>query len=92
MPRIPRESLNSQYFHVIVQGIEKKYIFKEKKEKNKYKRLLLDNLEASKIELLGYCIMNNHSHFLMYEENVDFLGQFMHDVNLRYAKYYIKSR
>lgn len=91
MPRIPRESLNSQYFHVIVQGIEKKYIFKEKKEKNKYKRLLLDNLEASKIELLGYCIMNNHAHMLIYVDKIQTLSNYMQRINTAYSLYFNKK-
>ena len=40
MPRISRENLNSGFFHIMVQGINKEYIFKEKENKEKYLYLM----------------------------------------------------
>ena len=35
MPRVSRESYNSAFYHNMVQGINKEYIFSQSKEKKK---------------------------------------------------------
>lgn len=90
MPRVSRESLNSNYFHVIVQGIEKKYILDIYKLKEKYKELLMKNIEKYNVNLLSYCIMDNHAHMLMYTEDIKELSTLMKSVNTSYALYYNK--
>jgi len=92
MSRVPRESLNSKYFHVIVQGIEKKYVFDSFFYKQKYKDLLIRSLEKHNVELLAYCIMDNHAHMLIYSEKIADLSAFMQRVNSTFAMYYNKSK
>ena len=91
MPRIPRENLNANFFHVIVQGIEKKYIFEIDKYKEKYRKILLENLDRCEVELLGYCIMGNHAHMLIYTDRISNLSNYMQIVNTAYALYYNKK-
>lgn len=88
MARILKKNVNTPFFHVMVQGVNREAIFTEEKDIRKFIRIIKDTKEKIDVIILSYCIMNNHAHFLMYEENTDFLSQFMHDVNLRYAKYY----
>lgn len=92
MSRVPRESLNSKYFHVIVQGIEKKYIFNNYRYKEKYRNLLIENLKKQNVELLAYCIMDNHAHMLIYSEKIIELSAYMQRVNTSFAVYYNKSK
>ena len=88
MARILKKNINTPFFHIMVQGVNREAIFAKDKDIKKFIKIIKETKEKIDVIILSYCIMNNHSHFLMYEENVDFLGQFMHDVNLRYAKYY----
>ncbi len=90
MPRISRRSLNSTYFHVIVQGIEKKYIFEKYKYKEKYKELLIKNLGKYNLRLLAYCIMDNHAHMLIFSEKISEMSMYMKSINISYAQYYNK--
>lgn len=91
MPRIARNNLNTLFFHVIVQGINKEYIFYKKEYMDKYKNLLLENLKKYSINIISYCIMNNHAHILLYTENIRELSEYMKSINTSYAKYYNKS-
>lgn len=91
MPRVSRKSLNSNYFHVIVQGIEKKYIFEKYKFKEKYKELLINNKNNFNISLLAYCIMDNHAHMLIYSEKISELSAYMKSINTSFAVFYNKS-
>ena len=61
MPRIARKKSQSCFYHVIVQGINKEHIFGENRFIKKYKEIILRKLESSEINILAYCIMNNHA-------------------------------
>lgn len=74
----------------MVQGIEKKYIFGEEKYMKKYKEIIREKLEESSVTILAYCIMHNHSHFLIYSETPEEISKFMQKVNTTYSIYYNK--
>ena len=91
MPRIARKDSISQFYHVIVQGINKEYIFKNSQYINKYKEIIVKKIEKSDITILSYCIMNNHAHFLIYSEKIENLSKFMQKINTSYSKFYNKE-
>lgn len=88
MARIARKSLESLYFHVIVQGYEKQYIFDKDMYKDEYLKLLLSEISKFNVEILEYCIMSNHAHILLYCDNIEQMSKYMKNVNMKYAKFY----
>lgn len=88
IPRIARNNLNTPFLHVMVQGVNKEYIFYKKEYIEKYLNLIKENLEKYDLTIIAYCMMNNHAHFLIYTENVEEFGKFMHAVNLNYSRMY----
>lgn len=88
IPRIARQYKNSPFLHIIVQGIKKEYIFKEEKYINKYLELFRKFSSELDINLIAYCIMSNHAHFLVKINEIEKLSKFMQKVNSGYAKYY----
>ncbi len=92
MSRKPRELMLSNYSHIIVQGIEKKFIFKEKYLKELYLCLLKKNLDNSEVEILAYCIMGNHAHLLLHSTKINAIVKYMHKVNTNYAIKYNKCK
>lgn len=90
MPRTSRKNLKSYYKHVMVQGIEKQYIFGEDRYIKKYKEIILEKLQESPVTILAYCIMHNHSHLLIYSETPEEISKFMQKVNTAYSMYYNK--
>lgn len=90
MPRYPRKSFETLFFHVIVQGINKEYIFYNEEYIKKYQKLLLDNANKYDITLISYCIMNNHAHILLTVNNIEDMSLYMKCINTSYAKYYNK--
>ena len=61
MPRRSRRSIESNYLHVICQGINRQFIFNKKEHLDKYYSLMQMKKEKFDIEILAYCIMNNHA-------------------------------
>ena len=103
MPRIARKDLGTPFLHVMVQGVNKEYIFFKyqifskyiifyKDEYiEKYLELMKNKIRDYNIEMLAYCMMNNHAHFLMYAELINELGKFMQKVNLNYSQMYNRN-
>lgn len=90
MPRIARKNSNSNFYHIIVQGINKEYVFNKSEFIEKYQQIILEKKEKSNITILAYCIMNNHAHFLIFSEKIEYLSKFMQRVNTSYSQYYNK--
>ena len=90
MPRTSRKSLGSNFFHVIVQGIKKEYIFNKNIYIEKYLHLLKEKTSSYSTKIISYCIMNNHAHILFYSENIQELSSIMKAINTSYALFYNK--
>jgi len=87
MPRKPREKSATGIYHVIVRGIDRQDIFHEADDFQKYletaKRLSLER----GVSVLGYCLLTNHVHLLLKEDNGD-LSAFMKRLGVGYAYWY----
>ncbi len=79
---------NSSFFHIMVQGINKERIFSTKENKERYLKLIYKNIEG--IEIIAYCIMDNHAHFLVKINKIKAMQEWMQKVNTGYAIYYNK--
>lgn len=88
IPRIARKYLNTSFFHVIVQGIGKEYIFKNEIYIRQYLKLINKYSKELNIIIIAYCMMNNHAHFLIETEHKEKMSQLMQKTNSIFAKYY----
>lgn len=91
MPRISRKCYEGNYFHLMVQGIKKEFIFESNKFKEKYIKYLIEEADKFSVKILAYCIMENHAHMLVYVKNIERISKMMHSLNTRYAIYYNKK-
>ena len=93
MPRLARNKLEGkELFHVMVQGINKEKIFFEEREKYEYIKLLNKYTKEYDVNIVSYCIMDNHSHTLIHTKNIQELTKYMHKLNTSYAIYYNKNK
>lgn len=88
MARVAREHLCTSFFHVMVQGINKEFIFKNDKYINRYLQLIQKNLKEEDLKIIAFCIMHNHAHLLIQAENIENLSNYMRKLNSMYAQYY----
>ncbi len=87
MSRTSRDNMkNSSFFHIMVQGINKEYIFNKQDDKDEYIKLIKKN--SNGIEIIAYCIMDNHAHILAQADEITNLETFMRKSNTNYAVYY----
>lgn len=67
MPRLAREKSITGIYHIMLRGIDKRDIFLEDEDKIKFLNSVKKAKEVGKFELYGYCLMDNHIHLLMRE-------------------------
>lgn len=90
MPRKARSIYQNGFFHIMVQGINKEYIFNKNYQKNEYVKLMKKYNSEQKVKIIAYCIMDNHVHILMYTDNISNISDYMKKLNGGYGKYYNK--
>lgn len=90
LPRKARSNLRGYFFHVMVQGINKEFIFQNNEYKEKYINLLKDAKDFN-IKIIAFCIMDNHAHLLVEISEIKRLSEFMWKINFEFAKYYNKE-
>ena len=90
MPKLNSKYYNSSFLHIMVQGINKEEIFKNSIYKNLYKKLLKQNSKQYNLNLLAYAIMDNHTHILIFHNNIKNVSKYMYQINKEYAQIYNK--
>lgn len=90
MPRKARNNQSSGYYHVMSQGINRECIFRNKLYIEKYRNLMLEKSQDLNINILSYCIMNNHVHILINTSQIDCLSKYMQKLNTTYSNFYNK--
>jgi len=63
--RKPRVHYHGAFYHVIVRGNNRAYIFKSKDNKEEYKKIVSKYKKKYRFELYAYCLMDNHAHLLI---------------------------
>lgn len=92
MPRLARKNLNTPFLHMMVQGVNKEFIFNETNDIEYYLTNIQQKQKEYDYTILAYCVMNNHAHFLIYTKDISKFGIAMHKLNLMYAKKYNKEK
>jgi putative transposase len=77
MPRTAPAAVGGYCYHVINRGNGRAEVFHKEVDFAAFARLLRAAPARSDIRLLGYCLMPNHFHLVLWPVNDDDLGEFM---------------
>lgn len=103
---ILKTDLAESYYHVYARGTNRQKIFREPDDFVKFLHLFeryLSLREAkslagvsfpnyyNKLELLGFCLMPNHFHLLIYQRQQGAMSAFMHSLLISYSMYFNKK-
>jgi putative transposase len=101
-----KQDVADSFQHVYARGHSKRKIFVDEEDYIAFLKLLQRYLSAeeahnvngisypnfyNKVELLAYCLMPNHFHFLMYQHQPRAMAQFMQSVLTSYSRYFNKK-
>ncbi len=87
--RKPRYYYESNFYHVMVQGDERKIIFQSSRNKQKYLYYLRHNAFRNDVEIIAYC---NHVHILVFCPEIERVSKMMSQCNTSFGLYYSKKR
>ena len=91
MPRTPRLVLPDTAHHVVARGVNRQPIFTSGSEKKRYlKRFALVATEE-KVLVHGYCLMDNHVHWLLTPTTPDGLARLFRRVHTWWALWFNKK-
>lgn len=87
MPRLPRQHSITGIYHVMIRGINRQIIFEDEEDRVKLIRTLKKYRGICKFELYSYCLMDNHIHLLL-KENEGNLSTIIRMVCTSYVLWY----
>ena len=87
MARKPRKQSSTDIYHVTMRGNGRRAIFEDNADRNTYIGLLREAVQKYDVDLLAWCLMNNHVHILVRCQFND-LSKCFHLIGTSYAAHY----
>ncbi len=87
MSRVAREESPTGYYHILVRGNNRSYIFNNQRYKAAFMEMIEEQEKDTGIELAAWCIMDNHVHLVLKAE-LDQLSLAMKRINIKFAMMY----
>jgi len=84
VPRQAREISSTGYYHIMMRGINRDYIYQSIQDKAYFVKLLGEDVL---LELAAYCLMDNHVHLVLQAQHKD-LSVSLRKLNVKYAMHY----
>ena len=88
MPRSKRFFLSQSYYHIMTRGNNRNIVFKSDEDYQYYLELVSKYKIEHPFDLYHYCLMPNHTHFLIQTKNALDFSTFMKKLNLAYFHHY----
>ncbi|MGI6405692.1 MAG: REP-associated tyrosine transposase [Syntrophaceticus sp.] len=90
MPRTARIKSETGVYHAMVRGINRQDIFQDSEDRKMFLEKLSTVKERSKCSIYAYCLMSNHVHLLI-AENDETISQIMRRLGSAYVYWYNKK-
>lgn len=87
MPRTARRKSSTGIYHIILRGINRQRIFEDEEDNEKFLQTLAECKKLSGFLIYGYCLMGNHIHLLIKEEN-EGVEQIFRRIGARFVYWY----
>lgn len=91
MPRPPRLLLSQSFYHIMTRGNNRHTVFESDEDYLYYLELISKYKPEHPFDLYHYCLMPNHTHFLVRTNKASDFSTFMKRLNLAYFYHYKKE-
>lgn len=92
MPRKKRIIVPGYAHHVTQRGNYRQFVFEERRDYKKYCEWMNEYCREYKLDVIAYCLMGNHIHFIVVPENRESLIRVFNVMNMRYAQYWNRKK
>lgn len=87
MPRQARIVIPNIAHHVTQRGNYRQDVFETEDDYNRYCTWMSQYAEKYHLEILAYCLMRNHVHFIVVPRETESLARVFNTLHMRYAQY-----
>ena len=87
MARPLRIQFPGAFYHITCRGIEKRHIYMDDNDRNRFLTLLVESLETYQVVLYAYIMMTNHFHLLIQTRKAN-CSEFMRHFNICYTGWF----
>lgn len=87
MSRPFRVEYTGAIYHITSRGIDRRIIFNDENDYQHFIQLLKEGADFFRVEVISYCLMNNHFHVLLKTREAN-LSRFMQRLNVAYTRYF----
>ena len=87
MPRVSRRRSETGIYHIMLRGINKQDLFEEDEDRGEFLDALFRYKEDCDVALYAYCLMSNHVHLLL-KENEQSVSNLVKRISSSYVYYY----
>jgi len=91
MPRIARLVAVGLPHHITQRGNYRQDVFLDDSDREKYLSWIQEYSNKYKLDILSYCLMQNHVHFIAVPEKEDSLAKTFNTAHMRYSHYFNKK-
>ncbi len=91
MPRKPRIVKPGHPHHITQRGNFRQNVFDEDEDFQFYKCNLKENANKNGLEILAWCLMTNHVHFICIPKYMESFSKTFRQLNMVYSQYYNKK-
>ena len=92
MPRIARVVAVDHPHHITQRGNYRQDVFEDDNDRIRYLSLLQTESKKYGLDILVYCLMTNHVHFMVVPRKEDAMANVFKYVNMKYSQYYNKKK
>ncbi len=91
MARVARIVAVGEAHHITQRGNNRQIVFSDDNDRLKYLDLIKTHSKNYCLEILAYCLMTNHVHFIVIPNKEDSLAKTFNFAHMRYSQYYNKK-
>ena len=92
MPRQARIVIPNTAHHITQRGNYQQNIFDREDNYQRYCKWMNEYAQDYNVDILGWCLMSNHVHFVVIPKKKDSLAKLFNTVHMRYSQYFNRER
>ena len=89
MSRQARQQSNSNFYHIMLRGINRQNIFEDDDDRRRFIDTAFRFSEETQAKIHAWCLMSNHVHLLIYSEIIP--DMFIKKLSCSYVPYFNKK-
>lgn len=92
MPRFARIVIPNVPHHITQRGNYQQKVFDNDNDYKQYCQWINEYAQENSVDILAYCLMSNHVHFVVIPKEEKSLAKFFNNTHMRYSQYLNRNR